>query len=235
MRGFSVCAALAVVLFAAGCGGGGGGGGGGTQATGEATKSADAVVADALKAAQAASSVHISGQGTQDGKPIGIDLTLVRGKGATGSISLHGAKIDLVVIGHSVYLRAGTAFWKQVGGGNAMAGQLFANKWLKVPTNDAQLGSFANLTNANSFFKMLNKHGKLENKGVTTYKGQSVVAIDDATEGGTLYVAASGTPYPAAVVKAKGSNSGAISFDNWNQSVTLTPPKGALDFSKLGG
>ena len=111
-----------------------------------------------------------------------------------------------------------------------MAGQLFANKWLKVPTNDAKFGSFADLTNANSFFKMLNKHGKLANKGETTYKGQSVVAIDDTTQGGTLYVAASGTPYPVALVKNKGSRAGAVSFDNWNQSVTLTPPKGALDF-----
>lgn len=62
-----------------------------------------------------------------------------------------------------------------------------------------------------------------------------MVAIRDTTQGGTLYVAASGTPFPVAVVKSKGSSAGGISFDQWNQPVKLTAPKGALDFSKLAG
>jgi len=60
------------------------------------------------------------------------------------------------------------------------------------------------------------------------------VAIVDTTKGGTLYVAASGTPYPVALVKS-GNSAGSIEFSNWNQSVTLTAPKGALDLSQFGG
>ena len=233
MRGSLVGLLLAVVLVAAGCGGGGGSSG--TQASGEAGKSAEQVVADAQKAAKAASSVHISGLGTQNRQPIGIDLSLARGKGATGSVSYKGAKIDLIVIGKDAYLRAGPALWKKVSGGGAAAAALFANKWLKFPTDNAQFAGFTDLTDPNKFFNKLKQHGKLENQGVTTYKSQSVVAIRDTTQGGTLYVAASGTPYPVAVVKSKGSSAGAISFDQWNQPVTLTAPKGALDFSKLAG
>lgn len=76
-------------------------------------------------------------------------------------------------------------------------------------------------------------HGKLENHGATTYKGQSVVAIYEPKKRSTLYVAASGTPYPVAYVKTKRPTAGKIMFDRWNQSVTLTAPKGALDISKL--
>jgi hypothetical protein len=48
-------------------------------------------------------------------------------------------------------------------------------------------------------------------------------------------VAATGTPYPVALTKIGGKSSGAITFDEWNQPVTLTAPKGALDLSQFGG
>jgi hypothetical protein len=89
---------------------------------------------------------------------------------------------------------------------------------------------------AKSLFKSLTtSHGKLENQGETTYNGQSVVAIHDVTRNATLYVAATGTPYPVRLVKTAGSDRGTVAFDHWNEPPTLTPPKGALDFSHLGG
>jgi hypothetical protein len=228
-------AVLVAVLFVAGCGGGGGGGGGtsATQPSGLASKPAGVVVAEAARAADSASSVHVSGQGTQSGKPISLDITFARGKGATGSIALNGASFDLVLIGDTAYLRAGSAFWKQFGGSSGVS-QLFVNKWLKFSANNAQLGPLTKLANQKSFLKLLKSHGKLENQGETTYKGQSVVAINDTTQGGTLYVAASGTPYPVALVKS-GNSGGTITFDKWNEPVTLTAPQGALDFSHLTG
>jgi hypothetical protein len=233
--------ALVAVLFAAGCGGGGGGGstggGGTTQTSSLATKPPGVVVAAAAKAADSASSVHISGGGTQNGQPISLDLTFARGKGATGSISLNGASFDLVLIGNTAYIKAGAAFWKKfAGAGAGAASQLFADKWLKFSANNAQLGPLTRLANQGAFFnKLLNSHGKLENKGDTTFKGQSVVAIYDTTKkGAVLYVASTGTPYPVGLVQT-GNNGGTITFDQWNQPVTLTAPKGALDFSQLTG
>jgi hypothetical protein len=196
MRGFSVATLLAAVVFVAGCGGGGSGGGGtSTQTSSLATKPPTVVVAAAMKAADSASSVHISGAGTQAGKPISMDLTIARGKGATGSISLNGAQFNLVLIGNTAYLRAGAAFWKKYGGSNGGITQLLTNKWLKFSANNAQFGPLTRLANQRSFFKALKSHGKLENKGDSTFKGQSAVAIDDtSTKGSTLYVASSGTP-----------------------------------------
>ena len=67
---------------------------------------------------------------------------------------------------------------------------------------------------------------------VTTVNGQKVVALTDTAKHGTLYVAASGKPYPVAIVKS-GANGGRISFGQFNKPVSLTPPPNAIDISKL--
>ena len=233
MRGFSVSALLVALLFVAGCGGGGGSSSNGGS-SGEASKSANQVVKDAVEAAEAASSVHVAGQVVDSGEKIGLDLTLVRNKGATGSATLRGAKVDVILIGGSGYLRAGSDFWKQVPHAGFVA-PLLADKWLKIPANNAQFGSFVGLANEKKLFDKLKTHGKLTNKGATTYKGQSVVAIYDPKQHTTLYVAAAGKPYPAALVKTQQPKAGALAFDDWNKSVTLSAPKGALDLSQFGG
>ena len=112
---------------------------------------------------------------------------------------------------------------------------LLADKWLKIPANNAQFGSFVGLANEKKLFDKLRVHGKLTNKGATTYKGESVVAVYDPKQHTTLYVAAVGTPYPVAIVKTQQPKAGALNFDGWNKSVTLSAPKGALDLSQFGG
>ena len=59
-----------------------------------------------------------------------------------------------------------------------------------------------------------------------------MVAVEDITRGGKLYVAAEGTPYPVAIVGGK--NRGEIRFDSWNESVSIVAPKGAVDLQKIG-
>src|SRR5215831_15031722 len=147
MRAFSGGVILAAVLFVAGCGGSSGGGGGNSQATGLATESANAVVKDASKAAQNASSFHMAGtihtSSTGFGtSPIGLDLTVARDKGATGSLTVGGAQVDLIVTGKNGYMRASGSFWKKFvkkhGGGAAagFAASLFGDKWLKFPAGN---------------------------------------------------------------------------------------------------
>jgi hypothetical protein len=236
MRLLSLGTLLVALVFAAGCGGGGGGGGGSSRASGEAAKSGTEVVQDAVQAADGASAVHISGEVDNGNQKIGVDLTLVRGKGATGTLTLGGSKVDLVAIGKTAYLRASPAFWKKYTQ-SSLAASLFAGKWIKFPADSAQFGSITSLTDDKQFFDQLTAApGKTVNKGETTYNGESVVAVFDSKENGTLYVAASGTPYPVALVKTDPhSTGGKLSFDGWNQSVELTAPKGALDISKFGG
>ena len=249
MRAFSAGLVLAAVLFAAGCGGSSGGGGGGSsQASGLAAESANAVVRDASKAAQDAELVPYVGD---DPFLIGhVRLDRSRGRPVRrarqrrdriahgrrvqgrphrgGEQRLHACKLCVL---EEVRREAGRRR------GGVVRRVVVRRQVAQVPREQQDdFQALTSPTKANSIFKSLNfNHGKLENQGEKTYKGQSVVAITDTTKGGTLYVAATGTPYPVALTKAGGKSGGTITFDDWNQPVTLTAPKGALDLSQFGG
>ena len=217
----------------AGCGGSGGGKT--SSSNGEASKPAAQVLTDATKAATTASSFHVSGHITSSGTHVSLDLTIAKGKGAKGSMTASGASFDLVAIGNTLYIKGSDAFYKQFGG--AAAAQLLHGKWVKGSANSGQLAQLGMLTNTQVLFQQVTKnHGKLVNDGETTYAGQKVVGIKKASNGDTIYVAATGTPYPVALVGGTGSNKGnAVTFDRWNQSVSISAPSGAIDISQFTG
>jgi hypothetical protein len=222
--GLFAVAVLAVLT--AGCGGGS------SSSNGEATKSADAVFSDVQHAALTATSVHVAGAITDAGSPLSLDLVLAQGKGK-GTMSESGLSFQIVRIGNDASIKGSDAFLKQFAG--AAAAQLFHDKWLKGSVASGNLKALAPLTDITKLFKgAFGNHGKLVNEGETTFQGQKVVAIKDSKDGSLLYVAASGTPYPLGA-KESGTSKGTITFDHWNDSVSISAPKGAVDISKLGG
>jgi hypothetical protein len=228
--------ALALVLTAALLAGCGSSGSSGTTAkpNGEASKPAGRVLADAEAAATNASSAHISGDLTSGGTPITVDLTTARGKGGKGSMSTNGLKFDLVRIGDTVYVRGSDAFYKHFAG--AAVAQLLHDRWLKGSATHGRLKSLAELTNLPSLFAHISADpGKIVNDGKSTYKGQQVVTLRSLGDDSKLYVAATGKPYPVAIVGNKNGQSGAVTFDGWNKSVSLSAPSDALDISQFGG
>ena len=225
--------ALALVLTAAllaGCGSSGKT----EQANDEASKPATQVLADAKNAATSASSAHVSGSINSNGTPITLDLSTVRGKGAKGSMSTNGLGFDLVRIGDTVYIKGSDAFYKHFAG--AAVAQLLHGRWLKAPATHGRLTSLAPLTSIGALFAGISsQHGKLVNNGKTTLKGQDVVAVQDTSDGSKLYVAATGKPYPVAIVGGKKNQSGTIDFGDWNKPVSLSAPSDAIDISQFGG
>jgi hypothetical protein len=201
---------------------------------GEASKPPTRVLADAKAAATSASSVHVSGRLVSNGTPVTLDVTMVHGKGAKGSASINGLSFDAVRIGDTVYIHGSDEFYKQYAG--AAVAQLLHDRWIKTSTNQPQFRSFAPLTDIGALLTRVSKsHGKLVNDGTTTYKGQQVVAIRDSSDGSKLYVAATGKPYPVALVGGKKGQTGTIAFDDWNKAASLTAPKSAIDISQFGG
>lgn len=224
MRSTVPALAVAVLLLAA-CGGGS------AASNGEASKSAAQVLKDAQKAATGASSVHVAGKIVSNGTNVSIDLALVKDKGATGSVTDGGLDFKIIRIGDEVYIQGSNAFLKHFAGS---AASLLEGKWLKGSATTGQLASLSSLTEATQLFAEIHSQGgTLTNKGETTYNGQKAVEID-SSKGGKLYVAATGTPYPIALV-GPGTDSGAITFGDFNASVSLTAPKNALDISAFGG
>jgi len=213
-----------VTVLANGCGGS-------SSSNGEAAKSAAAVFTDARHAALGATSVHVAGALTLSGSPLSLDLVLAQRMGK-GTMSESGLSFQIIRIGNAAYIKGSDAFLKQFAG--AAAAQLFHDKWLKGSVATGSLRALAPLTDLTTFFKgALGNHGKLVNEGETDFQGQKAVAVKDTKDGSTLYVAASGTSYPLGARQGKSKSS--VTFDHWNDSVSISAPKGAIDIGKLGG
>lgn len=230
MRTFLVGTIFAAALVAAGCGGSGGTST--SNGNGEASKSANQVIADALKATNGARSFNMSGTVSSTHGPVGLDFLVAKGKGATGSVTLGGAKIRVILIGHDGYLKTDTAGWTQLAGQTGpMIAQRLHGRWLGFPVDDPLFQPILDDTRPKALFAQLQSaNSALANSGTTTYKGKSVVKLHDEVKNGTLYVAATGTPYPVALL---GSGGGTVVFGDWNTPVSLIAPKDAVDFAHL--
>jgi hypothetical protein len=220
-------AALFWAVILSGCGGSK------SSSNGVASKSADDIVTAAKDAADSATSVHAYGSGSDNGVPLVIDLHILSGKGGKGSLSEHGLSFELIRIGPTAYIKGSRAFYKKFAG--PAAAQLLQGKWLKASATTGQLASLTPLTDLRRFFDTaLASHGKLKKTGTTTMHGVQVVGVEDTTKGGTLYVATTGKAYPIEVTQA-GTSGGTLSFDQWDQPVSLAAPPNAVDISKLKG
>ena len=223
MRKLSAVIGLASVAAAgsllAGCGGGE------KTSESEASKSPARILADAQRAVRTARSVHMVGNGASQGEAAKLDLTLVRGSVGTGKLRLFGGSVELIRIRDDVYMRGDRSFWRHFGGNSAKLA-LLADRWVGAPSSVPALKGIASLTDISGLSSMLAEHGKVRKAGVRTFRGEKVVALHDATEGGTLYVKATGTPYPVAIVE-KGKSETVV-FDRWNEHVVVRAPKNPL-------
>jgi len=198
---------------------------------GIAAKSPDQILAAAKNAADGAATVHVSGSIVSEKKPISLNMELVAGKGAKGHLSVEGLGIDVIQVEHAFYLNGSAAFYKHIGGD--AAAQLLQGKWLKAPTTSGEFAQLAQLTNLGKLLdSTLEAHGTLSHAGSATINGQPAVGITDSARQGTLYVAATGTPYPLRIRKS-GSGPGQVTFDRWNEPVTLTAPSNAINLNQL--
>ncbi|MBB4662036.1 hypothetical protein [Conexibacter arvalis] len=238
--------AVALALAAAGCGGDDEGGattaaGGGataaqTAATEPATaagngveeQSADEILASAQEAARAATAVRVSGE-MED---LRLDLSVVRGEGATGTMAQGGMEFELIVVGDEVFLKGSDAFYEQIAGRAAAA--LLSGKWLQVPKDDDDFGSIAEIADMEELLgQALDPDADRLTKGeVEEVDGQQAIGI--TADRGTLYVATEGEPLPVALVGDR-TRPGRVTFSGWNEPVELTAPADAIDVAELQG
>ena len=217
-----------LALLGAGCGGGGG-----STSNGEAGKTAKEIVADAKAAAKKAGSVHFHGSIVESGTPLKVDIRIDGTKAGGGSITIQGSKVEIVRMGSQAYLKGSPAFYQQIAGPTAAA--LLKGKWLKGSATSGDLASLADLTDINKLFDAaLKPSGTLTKGKERTVDGQKVIGIN-SSDGGTLYVATTGEPYPIEITQASGSSTGTLHFDEWNRPVDVKAPTDAVDISKLNG
>jgi hypothetical protein len=205
-------------------------GGCGGSSSGVSDKSPNEIVAASKAAADAAKSAHVSGSIVSGRSPITLDLQLAA-NGGRGQLALNGLGFELIQTGGTVYIKGSSAFYSHIGG--AAAAQLLQGRWLKASTTTPEFASIASLTDLHRLIDAaVAGHGTLAKTATTTVNGKKVIGLTDRSHGDTLYVAASGKPYPVEIAKS-GAGGGTLSFDRWNQAVSIAPPANAIDLAQL--
>jgi hypothetical protein len=193
------------------------------------------IVADATQAIDAVHSVRVTGTVTDNQATIRLDLHLVNGTGATGSMSENGLSFKLISVGGNAYINGSTGFWRQFGGSAAV--KLLEGKWLRAPADSGQFSSFASLTDVHKLLSgILAGHGALTKGQSSTIGGRRVVALQDHSNPGmpgTLYIAATGKPYPIRLTGSAPSGRAELDFSEFDQPVTVTAPASSVDISVL--
>jgi hypothetical protein len=196
-----------------------------------ASKPPTQIVAAASRAIDTARSVHVVGSVVDNGIQVHLDLHLSRAHGGQGRVSENGLGFRLVSTGRLLYIQGSSAFWTHFGG--ARAAKLFHGKWLKAP-DSGQFGTLGRLATTRGLVtQLLSRHGKLARAGRETVDGHPAVGVVDRTQGGTLFVATTGQPYPLEIVK-HGANGGYVRFTDFNQPVRVTPPAKAISLPSAG-
>jgi hypothetical protein len=218
-RLFPCLTAGLIVVALAGCGSSS------SSTSGIASEPPQTILNSTVGAANSLKSVHAAGSIVSGSQHIGIDLHLLGGVGGRGRITLNGQTFQLIGLGKYAYLQAPAQVWQKAGA-PATAAQALEGKWLKTPA-DGQFASIAQLTDIHQLFgQLLKPHGKLKTGALSTVAGHKAVALTSGE--GTLYVAATGRPYPLELVK-QGSSGGHLSFDRFNEAITVTAPTNSVD------
>jgi hypothetical protein len=208
------------------------GSGGGTP-NGVAAMQPAAIVAAARSAITSASSVRVTGSGEANGQPVQLDLTLVSGQGAVGTVTEYGASFQLIAFAGAVYMKGSAAAWGRTPA-NTLGGQLLGGKWLQLNEN-GQFSSMTSFADGPALFaKFLGLEGTLVKGPTTSVDGQSVVEVQDPASGAAVYVAATGTPYPVEIAKS-GPQGGSFVFDRIDQPVVISAPANAVNISQFEG
>jgi hypothetical protein len=220
MPGRLAAAAAFVALFVAGCGG--------TPTNGLEEKSAAQVQQAATAAIEAASSVHVTGTGVREGRPVQVDLRIQDGS-SRGTITIEGARLEITTVGPNAYVQGDQQALELLGVPPAAA-QLGAGRSLKLTAQEAAPLEGYSL---DSFAAQLAKNDSPLDPKVkqTELDGQKVVVVS-RQDGSKLYVANTGDAYPLRA-DDKGPDAGRLDFTEYGADFLIPAPQVTVELSEL--
>jgi hypothetical protein len=211
---------VAVILLASG------GGKDKSALNGVQTQTGTQALTSARVALRNAQSVHLTGTVKSDGQNITVDLELV-GANSQGTLTVDNNDVQLIKLGETVYIKGDPDFLTKYANGNAAAVKALNGKWLKTASTsdfDAfSIDGFADQLKAGSDVKVNSKTTQ------ATEGGQPVVVLTQ-TDGSTLSIANTGTPYPLSL-HGKTASEGQLTFSDYNKPITVTAPTDVFDVS----
>lgn len=200
-----------------------------------ASLSATEILALTREAIAAQSSVHVVAEingGT-------IDITVARGEGGKGDISLQGLTFEFIATGGTFYLRGSKEFYAEFAPGLE---SLFGDKWLSDSLSSESVQEFIPFSDMDV---LLNEEllepvytGEFEFTvgEPSEYNGVPAIGLTTTTPDAgdvTLWIALEGEPLPLAL---SGGDAQRIDFLEWGAPVDLVAPPAddVVDLSELG-
>jgi hypothetical protein len=184
------------------------------------------VLAKAQAALGGAKSVHFTANSTGQNGAGGYDLKLLANGNAAGTITFDGAQLKVVKIGDVAYLSGHPEYLAPLAPGQNLAG-----KWVELPATHQAVTNLLSVADLRTGLGgVLLPKGSVAFGPSKTVDGHRTVALVETSSngGGTVYVAADGTPYPLLIESAPGSGSSSSArFSEWDKAVTVTAPPAA--------
>jgi len=235
--GLAGCAAVAL----AGCEASGSSGISATtnSMSGSAKEPSAASLASSMQSSvRNASGVHVSGQFSRDGVPLGVDLDLTRNGDVAGTVSQRGMPLHVVAASSKIYIEVTPAFLRVTSMPSAACATA-CGKWVELTQGEA-----SQLTGDLSMQKLLTpltfgeatasaKAPKLTTAGHTTVGGQPAWLLR-AGDGSTVAVSTAATHYPLAARSGRSPRQ-VVTFSKWDSvPAPKPPPAGQLLHMNLG-
>lgn len=227
MRLAKTVAVLAATTLLAGCGGGSG------NDNGIQKLSAAKALAKMQADLSTVKSVHVVGEIDSSGKTLALDIHVGKGKGE-GTITISGGKLDVRILDGNAYVR-GSQQALVATGAPSVGASLAADKWIKGSAQTGSLAVFSQFLDIDQLrTALLKPSGTVTTGGTTTINGVKTFELVDtaSTEGGTLYVAETGKALPVRLQRTGGG--GRVDFTDYDATISVSVPPGAVDISKLG-
>jgi len=192
------------------------------------------ILAKAKAALKGADSVHLKGAGGTGSERVEFDIKYTRSNGSAGTVAIAGQQLEIIQTAGTAYVKADAAFWQSQTGSSEIA-KLLGGKYLSGPANDPKLKDLAAFGDLQSFAdQLLKPEGKITKGEQKTIRGIATIGlVDNSSNGGTLYIATVGEPYPIQVSSTK---DGTLDFLEYGEPVEITAPPAeqTIDVSKLG-
>jgi len=261
MRGRTVSTvilAAALAVGAAACGSSGGSGSSpaasATSGTAAASPSASpvstatvtgaaatALIIKAIADTKAATTLLVVGSGISSGSgtsgdQVSFNLTMVQKAGCRGAIALSKVEsFQLIETGGDVWLKPTNAFYTTLHLSQA-ALALVADKYIRVPADNAQVADLAKICSISGLFGELpTPTGTAYVATPTTYNGKNAYKITQTGQAGYAYITNSSSPVLLKLAEPT-ANGGVIGFTEYSAPLAITAPPAAesIDGTKLG-
>jgi hypothetical protein len=170
-----------------------------------------------------AATVRVRGNFGFSGQLLTLQLTLVRGRGCSGSIAMQReGSLRMIVVGKKVWFKPDKEFYSSAAGPGSLPAVL-AGKYLQVDDGTA-MGSLAQICVARQLAGLFGTDMAGLVKGAeTTIGGQPALAIKDTGDAAAIYVTIAARP-EILRISNPGASGGSLDFSGYDVPATVTPP-----------